>query len=77
MTSENNNDLAKSVNELVGAVGKIGQMQADIVASVVKSVASAAEPLGKTVSDLAGNVANAVTQTLQNISSSLNSPKKA
>lgn len=76
MTSETNNDLAKSVNELMGAVGKIGQMQVDIVTSVVKSVASASEPLAKTASDLAGNVANAVTQTLQNVSASLNSRKQ-
>jgi chlorosome envelope protein B len=75
MANETSNDLSKSVNELMGAFGRIGQMQVDIVSSAFKSVASAAEPLAKTASELAGDVANVVTQALQNITSSLNPQK--
>ena len=75
MANDTNNDLVKSVNALMDAIGKIGQVQVDLVSSALKSVVSAAEPVAKTAGDLAGNVAGTLTQALQNITSSLNPQK--
>ena len=75
VTNETNNYLVKPLNDLMGAVGKIGQWQVETISSLLNSVASAAEPIGKSASDLAGNFTNTVTQALQNISASLDSRK--
>jgi len=75
MAQETTNNFAESLNDLMGAVGKIGQMQVDVLASVLKSAASALEPVGKTASELIGNIANTATQAVQNVTSSI-TPKK-
>ncbi|WP_041463814.1 hypothetical protein [Pelodictyon luteolum] len=75
MANETNIDITSTVNELMGAVGKIGQMQVDIVTQILNSAASAVEPLGKTASDLVGNLTNTVTSTLQNVTASFNPQK--
>ncbi|KZK75079.1 MAG: hypothetical protein A3K90_04500 [Pelodictyon luteolum] len=75
MANETNVDVTKTVNDLMGAVGKIGQMQVDIVTQILNSAASAVEPLGKTASELVGNLTSTLTSTLQNVTSSINPQK--
>lgn len=75
MANETSSEYSTAINNLMESVGKIGQMQVDLVAKGIKAAASAVEPLGKTATELAGNVVNTVNQILQNVSSSI-APKK-
>lgn len=75
MAQETTPNVAQSLNELAGAVGKIGQMQIDVLSSVLNSASSAFGPMGKTASELIGNVANTATQALQSMLSAL-TPQK-
>jgi chlorosome envelope protein B len=75
MAQETTNNVAQSLNDLMGAVGKIGQMQVDVLTSVLNSAASALGPVGKSAIDLIGNVANTATQAVQNVTSAI-TPKK-
>ncbi|MCF8384093.1 MAG: chlorosome envelope protein B [Chlorobium sp.] len=75
MANETSSEYASAVNNLMESVGKIGQMQVDLVNSGIKSATSVFEPLSKTSIELVGNVVNAVNQVLQNLSSAI-APKK-
>ncbi len=75
MAQETTTNFAQSLNDLMGAVGKIGQVQVDILTSVLNSVGSAIGPMGKTATDLIGNVANTATQAVQGVVSAV-TPKK-
>ncbi|NTW83493.1 MAG: chlorosome envelope protein B [Chlorobiaceae bacterium] len=69
------NETPNPLNNLVESIGKIGQMQVDMITNGIKSATSAFEPLSKTSVEIAGNVLNAFNQALQNISSAI-APKK-
>jgi len=75
MAQETTNNVSQSLNDLMGSIGKIGQMQVDVLTSVIKSAASALEPVSKTAMELIGNVANTATQAVQNVTSAI-TPKK-
>jgi chlorosome envelope protein B len=75
MAQETNTNFAQSISDLAGAVGKIGQMQVDVLTSVLNSVISAIGPMVNTASELVGNVANTATQAVQSIVSAI-APKK-
>ena len=75
MANETSSEYASVVSNLMESVGKIGQMQIELVNSGIRSAASAFEPLSKTSIELAGNVVNALNQVLQNVSSAI-APKK-
>ncbi|AOS83052.1 hypothetical protein BIU88_02165 [Chlorobaculum limnaeum] len=75
MAQETTSNFAQSLNDLMGAVGKIGQMQVDLLSSVLNSAVSAIEPMSKTASELVGNVANTATQAVQGVVSAI-APKK-
>jgi chlorosome envelope protein B len=75
MAQETNTNFAQSISDLAGAVGKIGQMQIDILTSVVNSAASALGPVANTASELVGNVVNTATQAVQSVASAI-APKK-
>ncbi len=51
------------------------QQQVEFLNSGIKTAAQLAEPLGKTATELVGNVINTLNQVLQNISAAL-APKK-
>ncbi len=75
MANETSNEYTTAVNNLMDSVGKIGQMQVDLVTNGIKSAISVFEPLGKSSIELAGNVVNDINQVLQNLSSAI-APKK-
>lgn len=75
MANETSSEYQNAISNLMESVGKIGQMQVDLVNSGIKSATSAFEPLSKTSIELAGNVVNALNQVLQNVSSAI-APKK-
>jgi len=75
MANETSSEYANAISNLIESVGKLGQMQVDLVNSGIKSATSVFEPLSKTSIELAGNVVNAVNQVLQNVSSAI-APKK-
>ena len=75
MANESSNDFAGAVNNLLETLGKLGQMQVDLVTNGIKSILSAVEPLGKKATDLAGGALTALTDAVQNVSSAI-APKK-
>lgn len=75
MAQETPSNFAQSLNDLMGAVGKIGQVQVDLLSTVLNSAASAIEPMSKTASELVGNVANTASQAVQSVVSAI-TPKK-
>jgi len=75
MANETNNDFAGSINGLLETVGKLGQQQVDMLNSGIKTASEMAAPLGKTMTDLAGNALNAVNQVLQSASSAISGKK--
>jgi len=76
MANETNNDFAGSINGLLETVGKLGQQQVDMLNSGIKNRnLKMAAPLGKTMTDLAGNALNAVNQVLQSVSSAISGKK--
>lgn len=75
MANETSSEYQNAISNLMESVGKIGQMQVDLVNSGIKSATSVFEPLSKASIELAGNIANAVNQALQNVSSAI-APKK-
>ncbi|HHE33024.1 MAG TPA: chlorosome envelope protein B [Chlorobaculum parvum] len=71
MANGSNNDLAGSISALMDTFAKLGQQQLEMLNSGIKAASEMAEPLGKTMTDLGGNVVNTVNQVLQNVSSNL------
>jgi len=66
-----NNDLAGSISTLMDTFAKLGQQQVEMLNSGIKAATEMAEPLGKTMTDLGGNLVNTVNQVLQSVSSNL------
>ncbi|MDP8306436.1 MAG: chlorosome envelope protein B [Candidatus Chlorobium antarcticum] len=69
------NDISESVKSLSETVGQVGQQQIEIMTSVMKSGIEMAEPITKSVVDLAGSMMQSVNQVLQGVSSAI-APKK-
>ena len=75
MSNGTGNDVSGAVTNLLETLGKIAQQQIDLLTNGIKSAAGLIEPLGKTATDLAGNIINAPNQVLQSVSAAL-APKK-
>ena len=75
MANETANGIANAVSNLVETVGKLGQMQVEMITNGLKSASEVFEPLSKTSIELAGNVVNALIQVLQGVSTAI-APKK-
>lgn len=75
MANETSTQFSDSINSIMESVVKLGQVQADVATNLIKSAASAIEPLAKGSAEVAGNVVDALNQSLQNISAAI-APKK-
>ncbi len=75
MANESSTDFSQAIDNLMQTVGKMAQMQVDILNNGIKTAASIIEPMNKTSLDLLGNVTNALNQALQSVSSAI-TPKK-
>jgi chlorosome envelope protein B len=69
--SNGTNDVSGAISNLIDTVGKLAQQQVELLNSGIKTATSLIEPLGKTATDLAGNILNAFTQVLQSVSSAI------
>ncbi len=69
--SNGTNDVSGAISNLFDTVGKLAQQQVELLNSGIKTATSLIEPLGKTATDLAGNLVNALSQVLQSLSSAL------
>ncbi len=75
MSNGTSNDVSGAINNLVDTLGKLAQQQIELLSSGIKSATQLIEPLGKTVTDLAGNLISTLNQVLQSVSAAL-APKK-
>jgi chlorosome envelope protein B len=75
MENESPVNFSSVLNDLMDSLGKLGQMQVDLITNGIKSAVSAVEPLSKSVFETVGNVATSLNQAVQNISSSI-APKQ-
>ena len=75
MANEPSIDLSKAIEGLTENVGKIAQMQIDLLNNGVKTAGSMFESMNKISVDILSSVANAVNQALQGVSSAI-APKK-
>jgi chlorosome envelope protein B len=75
MSNGTSNDLTGAISNLIETVGKLAQQQVELLNSGVKTAAGMIEPLGKTATDLVGNLLGAVNQVLQSVSSAV-APKR-
>jgi chlorosome envelope protein B len=69
------NDLSSAISTLIETFGKLAQQQVELINNGLKAASELAQPLGKTATDLVGNVLSTLNQVLQNISSAI-APKK-
>ncbi len=75
MANEPSTDFSKVIGSLSENLGKIAQMQIDLIGNGLKTAGSAFESMNKISMDIVSNVANAVNQALQGVSSAI-APKK-
>ncbi len=75
MSNGTNNDVSGAISNLLDTLGKLAQQQVELLNNGIKNAAQLAEPLGKTATDLVGNVISTLNQILQNLSSAI-APKK-
>lgn len=75
MANEPSNEYSNAISNLMESVGKIGQMQVDLLTNGIRSASDVFEPLSKTSIEIAGNVMNALNQAMQSVSSAI-APKK-
>jgi chlorosome envelope protein B len=68
-------DFSGAIKSLVDSIGKLLQVQVDILNSSIKTAAQYIDPIGKTTTELTGNVVNIAVQVLQSVSSAI-APKK-
>ena len=69
--SNGTNDVSGAISNLFDTVGKLAQQQVELLNSGIKTATSLIEPLGKTATELAGNLVNARSQVLQTVSSAI------
>ncbi|NHQ60449.1 chlorosome envelope protein B [Chlorobium sp. BLA1] len=70
-----NVDFSGTIGNIADSVGKLFQFQIDTLNSGIKTVSQFVEPLAKTTTDLATNLAGTLNNVLQSISSAF-APKK-
>lgn len=75
MANETANDLSNAINNLMETVGKLGQMQVELISNGINAFSGALEPLSKTSADLVGNAVATVNQVLQDITAAVTSKK--
>jgi chlorosome envelope protein B len=75
MSNGTSSDVSGAISNLLDTIGKLAQQQVELLNSGLKSAVQLAEPLGKTATELVGNVLGTLNQILQNISSAI-APKK-
>jgi len=75
MSNGTNNDVSGAISNLLDTLGKLAKQQVELLNNGIKNAAQLAEPLGKTATDLVGNVISTLNQILQNLSSAI-APKK-
>ncbi len=68
-------DVSGAISNLIDTLGKLAQQQVELLTSGIKTATALIEPLGKTATDLAGSVVNALTQVLQSVTAAI-TPKK-
>ena len=73
--SNGTNDVSGAISNLIDTLGKLAQQQVELLTSGIKTATALIEPLGKTATDLAGSVVNALTQVLQYVTAAI-TPKK-
>ncbi|MEI6691698.1 MAG: chlorosome envelope protein B [Chlorobium sp.] len=73
--SNGTNDVSGAISNLIDTLGKLAQQQVELLTSGIKTATALIEPLGKTATDLAGSVVNALTQVLQSVTAAI-TPKK-
>lgn len=71
MGNEPSNTNNPNLDNLMGSVGKLGQMQIDLIAGGIKSATEVFEPLSKTAVEIADNAVQSFSKILQDISSSI------
>ena len=69
--SNGTNDVSGAISNLFDTVGKLAQQQVELLNSGIKTATSLIEPLGKTATELAGNLVNALSQVLQSVSTAI------
>ena len=69
--SNGTNDVSGAISNLFDTFGKLAQQQVELLNSGIKTATSLIEPLGKTATELAGNLVNALSQVLQTVSSAI------
>ncbi len=69
--SNGTNDVSGAISNLFDTFGKLAQQQVELLNSGIKTATSMIEPLGKTATELAGNLVNALSQVLQTVSSAI------
>ena len=75
MSNGTSNDVSGAISNLIDTLGKLAQQQVELLTSGIKTATALIEPLGKTATDLAGSVVNALTQVLQSVTAAI-TPKK-
>ena len=73
--SNGTNDVSSAINSLIETFGKLAQQQVEFLNSGIKTATQLVEPLGKTATDLVGNIIGTLNQVLQSISAAI-APKK-
>ncbi|WP_294345840.1 chlorosome envelope protein B [Prosthecochloris sp.] len=76
MSNGSNNDLAGAISGLVDTFGKLAQQQVEMLNNGVNTASEMIGPLGKTMTDLMGNMVDTVNQVLQNVSSNIGGGSK-
>ncbi len=69
--SNGTNDVSGAISNLFDTFGKLAQQQVELLNSGIKTATSLIEPLGKTATELAGNLVNALSQVLQSVSTAI------
>jgi chlorosome envelope protein B len=75
MANEPSTDFSKAIGSLTENLGKIAQMQINLLITGIKTAGSVFDSMNKISMDVLSNVANAVNQALQGVSSAI-APKK-
>ena len=69
--SNGTNDVSGAISNLFDTFVKLAQQQVELLNSGIKTATSLIEPLGKTATELAGNLVNALSQVLQSVSTAI------
>ncbi len=76
MANDSNNDLSGAISGLMETFTQLGQQQVEMLNNGIKTASEMIGPLGKTMTDMAGNMANSVNEVLKSVSSGLGGGNK-